>query len=196
MIISQMCWVCPLWLFMIFVIEESRNTDSIGAKLWEFLVTPVFRCNTPMPDYASKSGRTRIIILFVFWSSSLMKNCGFVANPNCDININAINTKNSRILINLLAMFDEIIERSYEELEPSVLTNYLFELKYSLFVFLSSDYWLNFFFRSAINRANQELTIKGQDVNIAQTRLLLFVCAHNVFNQCMKLLGIQPLESM
>lgn len=69
-----------------------------------------------------------------------MKNCGFVANPNCDININAINTKNSRILINLLAMFDEIIERSYEELEPSVLTNYLFELKYSLFVFLSSDY--------------------------------------------------------
>lgn len=58
-----------------------------------------------------------------------MRNCGCVLNPNCDINVGAINSKNSRILINLLAMFDEMIDRSYEELEPSVITNYLFELK-------------------------------------------------------------------
>ncbi|KAH9415143.1 hypothetical protein DERP_006233 [Dermatophagoides pteronyssinus] len=94
------------------------------------------------------------------------------------LNLAAIDTLEGRNLINQLLMFDEIIDQAYNQLEPSILTNYMFDLK------------------TAINRANQELTIKGQPKSIQQTRLLLFICAKNVLNQCMRLIGLQPLESM
>lgn len=109
---------------------------------------------------------------------NLAKNCEIEINPNCDIFVSAIDTLEGRILINQLAMFHQVIEQTYEMLEPNVLTCYLFDLK------------------AAINRANQELTIKGEKMEIAQTRLLLFNCARNVLSTCLRLLGLYPLQSM
>ncbi|XP_075676581.1 arginyl-tRNA synthetase, mitochondrial isoform X2 [Dermatophagoides pteronyssinus] len=100
------------------------------------------------------------------------------SSSSSSLNLAAIHTLEGRNLINQLLMFDEIIDQAYNQLEPSILTNYMFDLK------------------TAINRANQELTIKGQPKSIQQTRLLLFICAKNVLNQCMRLIGLQPLESM
>ncbi|XP_075589157.1 arginyl-tRNA synthetase, mitochondrial [Dermatophagoides farinae] len=111
--------------------------------------------------------------------------CNLIKNFNIDddeiessLDMAAIDTMEGRNLINQMLMFDEMIDRAYDQLEPSILTNYLFDLK------------------TAINRANQELTIKGQTQQIQQTRLSLFICAKNVLNQCMRLIGLQPLESM
>lgn len=64
---------------------------------------------------------------------SLIKNCQHELNPECEINASAIDTKEGRILVNVLLMFDEIIDAAYEELEPSILTNYIFQLKYLKF---------------------------------------------------------------
>ncbi|KAH9394220.1 Arginyl-tRNA synthetase [Tyrophagus putrescentiae] len=109
---------------------------------------------------------------------NLELNCGVELSPNCDIDVAAIDTAEGRMLINLLAMFDQVIERTAEELEPSLLAHYLFDLK------------------SAINRANQELTVKGESPSVAQTRLQLFRCAQRVFSQSMRLLGLTPLQAI
>ena len=61
---------------------------------------------------------------------SLERNCGIEFNQNCDINITAIDNEIGRILVNVLAMFDQIVDQSYKELEPNVLINYLFQLRY------------------------------------------------------------------
>lgn len=60
---------------------------------------------------------------------NLARNCGIQVAQNCDIDVAAIDTAEGRMLINHLVMFDEIIERTAEELEPSILTQYLFDLK-------------------------------------------------------------------
>lgn len=60
---------------------------------------------------------------------NLARNCGIQVAPNCDIDVAAIDTAEGRMLINHLVMFDEVIERTAEELEPSLLTQYLFDLK-------------------------------------------------------------------
>ncbi len=60
---------------------------------------------------------------------NLELNCGVELSPNCDIDVAAIDTAEGRMLINLLAMFDQVIERTAEELEPSLLAHYLFDLK-------------------------------------------------------------------
>lgn len=45
------------------------------------------------------------------------------------LNLTAIDTLEGRNLINQLLMFDEIIDQAYNQLEPSILTNYMFDLK-------------------------------------------------------------------
>lgn len=60
---------------------------------------------------------------------SLIRNCQYELNPEQEINVSAIDTKEGRTLVNVLLMFDEIIDAAYEELEPSILTNYIFQLK-------------------------------------------------------------------
>lgn len=83
-----------------------------------------------MPDCAGRSiesspCRRRLII----WLYSLLKNCGIESDASCDLNITAIDNVEGRTVVNLLAMFDEMVHRAYDDLEPSVIANYLFELK-------------------------------------------------------------------
>ncbi|XP_033317364.1 probable arginine--tRNA ligase, mitochondrial [Bombus bifarius] len=81
-------------------------------------------------------------------------------------------------LILLISQFDEVVLKSYEELEPCVLTIYLFHLC------------------KAINIAWHKLSVKHQSNDLGNQRLLLFHIARITLAQGMKLLGLTPLEKM
>ncbi|KAK9295273.1 hypothetical protein QLX08_010357 [Tetragonisca angustula] len=81
-------------------------------------------------------------------------------------------------LILLISQFDEVVLKSYEELEPCILTNYLFHLC------------------KAINIAWHKLTIKNEPKDLGNQRLLLFHTAKIILAQGMKLQGLTPLEKM
>ncbi|XP_043523823.1 probable arginine--tRNA ligase, mitochondrial [Frieseomelitta varia] len=81
-------------------------------------------------------------------------------------------------LILLISQFDEVVLKSYEELEPCILTIYLFRLC------------------KAINMAWHKLTIKNEPKDLGNQRLLLFHTAKIILAQGMKLLGLTPLEKM
>ncbi|XP_050480430.1 probable arginine--tRNA ligase, mitochondrial [Bombus huntii] len=81
-------------------------------------------------------------------------------------------------LIVLISQFDEVVLKSYEELEPCVLTIYLFHLC------------------KAINIAWRKLSVKHQSNDLGNQRLLLFHIARITLAQGMKLLGLTPLEKM
>lgn len=81
-------------------------------------------------------------------------------------------------LILLISQFDEVVLKSYEELEPCVLTIYLFRLC------------------KAINIAWRKLSVKHQSNDLGNQRLLLFHIARITLAQGMKLLGLTPLEKM
>lgn len=81
-------------------------------------------------------------------------------------------------LILLISQFDEVVLKSYEELEPCVLTIYLFHLC------------------KTINIAWRKLSVKHQSNDLGNQRLLLFHIARITLAQGMKLLGLTPLEKM
>lgn len=81
-------------------------------------------------------------------------------------------------LILLISQFDEVVLKSYEELEPCILTIYLFHLC------------------KAINIAWRKLSVKHQSNDLGNQRLLLFHIARITLAQGMKLLGLTPLEKM
>ncbi|KAF3422003.1 hypothetical protein E2986_02836 [Frieseomelitta varia] len=89
-------------------------------------------------------------------------------------------------LILLISQFDEVVLKSYEELEPCILTIYLFHI-YFLYTY---------FFSKAINMAWHKLTIKNEPKDLGNQRLLLFHTAKIILAQGMKLLGLTPLEKM
>lgn len=62
-------------------------------------------------------------------SSSLESNCGFEVNLDLEPNIEALGRMEAQLLINRLSRFDDILSEAYEELEPSVLVDYLFDLR-------------------------------------------------------------------
>ena len=53
-----------------------------------------------------------------------------------------------------------------------------------------------FFFSHSVNVALKNLPVKNQQMDVAQARLATFVAAKKIFNQGMKILGIDPLEEM
>ncbi|XP_076676926.1 arginyl-tRNA synthetase, mitochondrial isoform X2 [Andrena cerasifolii] len=81
-------------------------------------------------------------------------------------------------LIILISKFDEVVLKSYERLEPCILTIYLFRL---------SD---------AVNKAMKSLRIKDEPSDLASQRLMLFHTSKIIFAQSMKLLGLTPMERM
>ncbi|XP_054154124.1 probable arginine--tRNA ligase, mitochondrial [Oppia nitens] len=110
---------------------------------------------------------------------SLEKNCGIELNTSSiEPHMDCLSPIEAKLLMTILSQFDDILVDSFDTLEPSLLVHYLFDLK------------------NAINRAIQVLKVKGQEPDVAQTRLLLFRCSRNVLNQGMQILGLSPLSSM
>ncbi|OAD46966.1 putative arginine--tRNA ligase, mitochondrial, partial [Eufriesea mexicana] len=82
------------------------------------------------------------------------------------------------LLITMISQFDEVVLKCYEQLEPCILTIYLFKLC------------------KVINNAFNKLNINKAERDIGNQRLLLFYVAKCVLAQGMKLLGLIPLKKM
>lgn len=107
---------------------------------------------------------------------SLERNCGAILISECEPSL--LQEEIVDDLVILIAKFEEVVLRSYEEIEPCILTTYLFNLS------------------NTINKAFKLLKVKDEVADVAKQRLLLFHVARNVLAQGMKLLGLIPLEEM
>ncbi|EFN87805.1 Probable arginyl-tRNA synthetase, mitochondrial [Harpegnathos saltator] len=107
---------------------------------------------------------------------NLERNCGAILTSECEPSLLQEEVVDDLIL--LIAKFDEVILKSYKEMEPCVLTAYLFKLS------------------NTVNRAFKTLRVKDEPTDVASQRLLLFHVAKNVLAQGMRLLGLTPLEKM
>eukprot|EP00088_Acartia_fossae_P062377 TRINITY_DN7526_c0_g1_i5.p1 TRINITY_DN7526_c0_g1~~TRINITY_DN7526_c0_g1_i5.p1 ORF type:complete len:234 (-),score=18.21 TRINITY_DN7526_c0_g1_i5:539-1189(-) len=77
-----------------------------------------------------------------------------------------------------LGQWDECLKQSYTELDPSIIVRYLFKL-------------CNF-----TNKCFKELTVKGEDPDLARARILLFYSSKQVLAEALTLIGVQPLDKM
>ncbi|KAF2075870.1 hypothetical protein CYY_002806 [Polysphondylium violaceum] len=108
--------------------------------------------------------------------SSIERKSGVEFNPNADLSL--LVEPQAFDLAIAVGRFPEVIQTTLNNLEPSTLTTYLFELC------------------RAFSSAYAELTVKGQEKNVAEARLALFVAAKQVLNTSLKILGLVPLERM
>lgn len=108
--------------------------------------------------------------------TSLEENSGAILARECDPSLLRESCVDALILA--LARFDEAVLKSFQTLEPCILTIYLFSLS------------------NAINGALKTLTVKNQPSDLQNQRLLLFHAAKNVLAQGMRLLGLVPLKKM
>ncbi|XP_012525415.1 probable arginine--tRNA ligase, mitochondrial [Monomorium pharaonis] len=107
---------------------------------------------------------------------SLERNSDAILTTECEPNL--LQGEVVDDLVILIAKFEKAVLRSYDEIEPCILTTYLFSLS------------------NAINKAFYLLKVKDELPDVASQRLLLFHVAKNVLAQGMKLLGLVPLEEM
>ncbi|GAB1863082.1 arginine--tRNA ligase [Camponotus japonicus] len=107
---------------------------------------------------------------------NLKRNCGAVLPSECEPSL--LREEVVDELIVLIAKFEEIVLKSYEEMEPCILTGYLFRLSH------------------VINKAFKTLKVKNESSDVASQRLLLFHVARNILAQGMNILGLMPLEEM
>lgn len=66
---------------------------------------------------------------FLFPLLSLKLNSGIDFDPNCKLDLDALDGNEAYYLLLVLAQFDEIIEQSCFLLEPRSIMDYLFQLK-------------------------------------------------------------------
>ncbi|XP_069690723.1 probable arginine--tRNA ligase, mitochondrial isoform X2 [Periplaneta americana] len=107
---------------------------------------------------------------------SLERNCGVSLPGECDPSV--LQEPEAVLLVKNIARFEEVIMKSYSELEACVLVNYLLR------------------FCNLINRALEVLQVKNEDIHIGSQRLLLFHSSRVVLNEGMKIVGLQPLSQM
>jgi len=82
-------------------------------------------------------------------------------------------------LIHAIAIFEEVIESSYSQLEPCILVNYLFRLC------------------NTTSKALKTLEVKNaSNLQIAHERMALFAASRAILRKGMHLLGITPLNKI
>lgn len=81
-------------------------------------------------------------------------------------------------LIQTISYFPDIVQSSFDTLEPSTLVNYLFKLSH------------------ALSTASHTLRVKDKDPDLAEARMLLFWAARTTLKNGLTLLGIRPLDRM
>ncbi len=94
------------------------------------------------------------------------------------IDYELLTTPEEIALIKSMNDFPEVIERSAEEYEPSIISNYLLEAA------------------SLFNRFYRHHRIISDDRALSQARITLCSCLKYVFKHGLDLLGITPLEEM
>ncbi|XP_049807048.1 probable arginine--tRNA ligase, mitochondrial isoform X2 [Schistocerca nitens] len=107
---------------------------------------------------------------------NLEKNSGASLAYNCDPSV--LNELEAIVLVREIARFEEVLLKTYSELEACHLVQYLFHIC------------------NAVNKAFNVLQVKDQGLHIASQRLMMFHAARIVLNQGMRILGLKPLEEM
>ncbi|XP_057379691.1 probable arginine--tRNA ligase, mitochondrial [Daphnia carinata] len=110
---------------------------------------------------------------------SLEKMCG-VSLPEelLSLNTNLIQEPELITVMRDLGMFHQVLQDSYNQLEPCVLVRYLFDLSHSLGVALKT------------------MPVKNQEEELAQIRLAIFSASKRILSIGLKILGVQPLQQM
>lgn len=110
---------------------------------------------------------------------SLEAKCGPVVNTLVDIDAIIHNNVEMVKLLKLINRFSLVVERSYKQLEPSHIINFLYDLSH------------------AISRALRSSKVKGNlDQQQAEAYLLCFHAARIVVGNGLRILGIEPLDKM
>ncbi|KAI8059871.1 arginyl-tRNA synthetase [Gongronella butleri] len=82
-------------------------------------------------------------------------------------------------LVQVISYFPDIVQQSFDALEPCTIVNYLFKLSH------------------ATSHASHQLRVKDiDDPDVAKARMLLFWAARTTLHNGLSLLGISPLEKM
>ncbi|ORX58232.1 arginyl-tRNA synthetase [Hesseltinella vesiculosa] len=81
-------------------------------------------------------------------------------------------------LIQTISYFPDVVQQSFEALEPCTIVNYLFKLSH------------------ATSYASRHLRVLGSDPDVAKARMLLFWAARTTLHNGMSLLGMSPLDKM
>ncbi|GFR71217.1 arginine--tRNA ligase [Elysia marginata] len=108
---------------------------------------------------------------------SMLSGCGTSLTDDVDVNL-IHNDKSLYNLVHHMARYPDVFSQALIKLEPHHIVQYLFKLCH------------------LINVAYSTCPVKGQPVDIAQARLLVFDCSRQVVANCMKILGLQPLEKI
>lgn len=93
-----------------------------------------------------------------------------------DVNFDLLNEKHAIDLIRALAQWPDVFLNTFKTLEPITVLTYLFKMTHAL----SSSY--------------DHLQVVGSEEELRKARLALYVCARQVVNNGMRLLGLTPLE--
>ncbi|KAM9971703.1 hypothetical protein ACTFIW_011686 [Dictyostelium discoideum] len=107
---------------------------------------------------------------------SLERKSGFEFNPNA--NLSLLSEPEAFNLAITIGRYPEIIQLTHNQLEPSTLVGYLFELAH------------------AVSSAHQVLWIKDREKDVAEARFVLYWAAKVILGSGLRILGLVPLERM
>lgn len=108
---------------------------------------------------------------------SLLASCGSVTKAE-QVDFSCLQQDSAHHLLLFIARYPELVEETLSTLEPCHVVQYLFKLCH------------------LINGAYSTLPVKGEALDVAQARLVVFDCARQVLNNGMRLIGLQPLQQM
>ncbi|KAI8148854.1 arginyl-tRNA synthetase [Fennellomyces sp. T-0311] len=118
----------------------------------------------------------------VFLQYAHARACGIERKANtpvtseCDYSL--LKEQEAFELAQTISFFPELVDASFNALEPCTIVNYLFKLAH------------------ATSAASRTLRVKDMDPELAASRMLLFWAARTTMNNGLSLLGIRPLERM
>ncbi|CAG5134306.1 unnamed protein product [Candidula unifasciata] len=108
---------------------------------------------------------------------SMLSGCGVEVTDDIDVSCVAHDDDLYGVVLHL-ARYPDIFQDSLTTLEPHIIVQYLFRLCH------------------LVNVAYAFCPVKGQPIDIAQARLMVFVCARQVLGNCLRVLGQTPVEKM
>ena len=157
---------------------KAAKTIAYGAVKYGILkVSPEKNVTFNMEQALNFEGETAPYIQYAYAriSSIIRKNRNKVPKK---ANLSILNSKEETELIKKLAEFPNLVEKSAEELRPSIIANYAYEL---------AQHFNEYYHTHNILKEKEELK---------DARLLLIVCVRQAIRNALDLLGIGVLEKM
>ncbi len=125
----------------------------------------------------SFTGRTGPAIQYAYARiCGIIRKCGIEYNE--EVSMYLFPEGEAYDLAKHILLYEEILHEVLETLDPSKLIRYMLDLAHY------------------ISLAHKILKVKDQSINVAQSRLYLFNCGKIVLGKCIRMIGLEPLESM